>query len=1127
MSHKDLSAGEKRALLKELLRRKAGEGKSFFPLSRGQQSLWFMQQLAPQSAAYNLMYAWRIRSGLNLSALGRAAQALVNRHASLRTVYGMDEGKPVQRVLEYQPVAFGVEDATGWCEERVRRGVTEAAHRPFDLGRDCLLRVNVYTRGPRDHILHLTFHHIGVDFPSVVRLVDELFTLYAAEANGSAAHLAAPARQYTDFVEWQAKLLEGAEGERLWGYWRDELSGELPVLNLQTDRPRPPAQTYGGDVEHFKLDDDTARRLRGFAKGEGLTPYVVLLAAFYALLYRYTGQEDILVGSPFDDRARAEFEQVVGYFVNPVVLRARPRAELTARQFLQKVRRTVLSALEHQDYPFALLVERLQPTRDPSRSPLCDIMFIMQKTARGAAKGRTAADASPLELLLLGESGARAKAGGLEVEAFKLTEQVSQLDMTLMMVDTGERIYGCLPYNTDLFDRETMTRLGAHYRTLLAGMLDNPDARLVELPLLSSAEERRVLHEWNETTLAYPEDQCVHQLFERQAKRTPQATAVVCESERLTYEELNGRANQLAHHLHSLGVGPEMRVGLCVGRSVRMIVGLLGALKAGGAYVPLDPTYPAERLAYMLEDARAGVLLAEREAFERLPPIARGTRVVLLDEDWETIARQSRTNPEKETAPTNLAYVVYTSGSTGRPKGVMVEHRSVVNLAAAHGEAIYKRQRGRALRATLNPALAFDACIERVLLLLSGHAVHVTTDEVRRDPAAFLDYAAQQGLDALDFTPSHLRLLVEAGLLERQDVAARVVIVGGEAVDEQLWRRLTRHAGVEFYNVYGPTECTVNATYRAMKDSPSSPVIGRPLPNVKVYLLDAQGRAVPPGLPGEIYVGGAGVARGYLNAPGLTAERFLPDPYSQVPGARRYKTSDLARYLPDGSIEFLGRNDEQIKLRGFRIEPGEIASVLGEFEGVKEALVLAAGAPDGDKCLAAYLVAETGVALAPTELKRFLRSRVPEYMVPASFTILDALPLTPNGKVDRRALPPPLAQAEEFFVAPRNSIEDELARMCGRVVGRERVGVHDNFFDLGGHSILATQLVMRAREVFDVDLPLRAVFESPTVAGLALAVIRERLVREDAQEIERLLDELESAPEESLRGLLDNGAGNG
>jgi amino acid adenylation domain-containing protein len=907
-------------------------------------------------------------------------------------------------------------------------------------------------------------------------LTHELGVLYQADRSSTPAPLAPVTWQYTDYVHRQAAMVSSPEGEPLWTYWQRQLAGALPVLNLPTDRPRPPVQTYQGASHPFRLDKQLTGQLKAFAKAKGITLYMTLLAAFQVLLSRYTGQDQILVGSPTAGRNWAELSEIVGYFVNPVVLRADLSGDPSFEAFLGQVRQTVLDALEHQDYPFALLVERLQPVRDLSRSPLFQVMFALQTAPVVADEGLTA--------FALGEPGAQMHLGELLVESVALEQRVAQFDLSLVMAEEDGGLVASLEYNTDLFDAATMRRMAGHFQTLLGGILAHPEQRLSVLPLLTEAERHQLLVEWNSTQADYPRDVCIHQLFEAQAERTPDAVAAVFAEKRLTYGELNSRANQLAHHLRTLGVGPEIRVGICMERSLEMVVGLLGILKVGGAYVPLDPAYPKERLAFMLEDAQVPALLTQQRLVERLPE--HGARIVSLDSGWEAIAQQSSENPVSGATADTLAYMIYTSGSTGKPKGVKIPHAGLVNLVTWHQRAYGVTP---ADRATQLAGPAFDASVwELWPYLTAGASIHIPDEEICASASHLSKWLAAEAI-SICFLPTPM---VEGVLAEKgsRDLPLRALLTGGD----KLQRGPRKPLPFSLVNHYGPTENTVVTTCApvpTIQETATPPPIGHPIANTQIYLLDRHLQPVPIGVPGDLYVGGVGLARGYLNRADLTAAQFIPNAFSDTPGARLYKTGDLVRYLPDGNLEFLGRIDHQVKIRGFRVELGEIEAVLGQHPAVREVVVIAREDVAGDKRLVAYLVATQQPSPSQHELRNFLKEKLPDYMVPAAFMWLDALPLTPNGKVDRPALPTPDragSNVDGAFVGPRTPVEQALAGVWAELLGVERVSIHDNFFELGGHSLLATRLLSRLRDAFQVELPLRRLFADPTIAGLACAI---------------------------------------
>ncbi|HEX8651125.1 MAG TPA: non-ribosomal peptide synthase/polyketide synthase [Pyrinomonadaceae bacterium] len=1058
------------------------------PLSRGQQALWFLHRMEPESAAYNIASAVRIRSDLNVPALRCAFQALVDRHPSLRTTFTAIHGEPVQRVHDYMEVSFHEEDASAWNKTSFEARLIEEAHRPFDLEQGPLLRVRLFTRSTHEHVLLLVVHHIVADLWSLAVLLDELRLLYTAKGTDTpSANLAPLELQYTDYVRWQEEMLQGAEGASDWAYWEKQLTGELPVLELPADRPRPPVQTYRGASQSVRLSAGLTAALKTLGQQRGATLYMTLLAAFYVLLHRYTGQEDILVGSPTAGRGRSGLAGLVGYFVNPLVMRARLFGNPTFETFLDQVRRSVLAGFEHQDFPFALLVERLQPVRDPSRSPLFQTMFVLQKAHLLNEEG--------LAAFALGEAGARMKLGELELESVALDQRAAQFDLTLTMAEADDHLAASFEYNTDLFEAATIRRMLRHFQTLLEGIVTDPGARLSSLPVLTASERHQLLCERNDTKADYPQEQCVHQLFEAQVERTPEAVAIICEDEQLTYGELNRRANQLAHYLRRLGVGPEVKVSIRVERSIEMLVGLLGILKAGGAYVPLDPKLPPERLSFILEDAQVKILLTQQQL--RTSPPETDARVVCLDTvDWGVISREREENPASEVTPDHLAYVIYTSGSTGTPKGVMIQHRSLVSYITTACVEYQLEPNDRVLQFS---SISFDTSAEEIYPCLArGATLVLRADSMMDSTLAFLQKCEDWSLTVLDLPTSYWHELT-AGVCEQGlalPSSLRLVIIGGErALPERLatWKQCVGQQ-MRLVNTYGPTEATIVATMcdlspaEVLNTAPEREVpIGRAIRNTQVYLLDQYLEPVPVGVPGELYIGGVGLARGYLNRAELTAERFIPDPFSGEAGARLYQSGDLARYLPSGEIEFLGRIDQQVKVRGFRVELGEIEATLSEHEAVREAAVLCREDAPGEKRLVAYLVARREQPPTVSGLRKFLKQKLTEYMMPSAFVMLEAMPTTTSGKIDRRALPASVRvrpELDEALATPRTITEKVLADIWARVLGIEQVGIHDNFFELGGDSILSIQIIARANEA-GLRLTPKQLFQHQTIAELA------------------------------------------
>ncbi|WP_258003824.1 non-ribosomal peptide synthetase [Fischerella thermalis] len=1000
-----------------------------YPLSYGQRALYFLHQLAPESPAYNIANAVRIRGELDIAALHRAFQTLVERHSSLCTTFTNADGQPMQQIHKHTEVCWQQEDATTWDEEFLSDHLLEEAYRPFNLEQDPLMRVSLFTRSPQEHILLLVVHHIVADFWSLTVLMDELGTLYQAEKNNTPVILPPLFWQYTDYVQKQAKMLASPEGEHLWGYWQKQLAGELPVLNLPTDRPRPAIQTYQGASFSCKLSAELTQKLKDLSRKRGVTLYTTLLAAFQVLLYRYTGQEDLLVGSPTTGRSQTNVTGLVGYFVNPVVLRANLSGNPTFDEFLTQVRSCVLDAFDRQDYPFARLVEQLQPVRDPSHSPLFQVMFVLQKAHLLNESG--------LAAFALGETGARIKLGELELESLALEQRIAHFDLTLMMAEVDETLSASWQYNTDLFDAATITRMASHFQTLLEGIVADSQQHIALLPLLTEWEQQQLLVEWNATQVNYAHAPCLHQQFEAQVEQTPDVVAVVFEQEQLTYTELNRRANQLAHYLQTLGVKPEVLVGIYLERSQEMVVSILATLKAGGAYVPLDPSYPQERLAFMLKDAQVSVLLTQEKFLTALPE--HRAKVVLVDKNNEVWASESVDNPVSQVTTDNLAYVIYTSGSTGKPKGVMNTHRGICNRLSWMQETYQLTTVDRVLQKT---PFSFDVSIWEFFWPLTTGAVSVIARPGGHQDSAYLVKLIQeQQITTIHFVPSMLQVFLEELGVETC-YCLRQVMCSGEALPFQLQERFFARLDADLHNLYGPTEAAIDVTFWVCeRQSRTHTVpIGRPIANTQIYLLDNHLQPVPVGVPGELHIGGVGLARGYLHQPELTALKFIPNlfnnskfkipteaalPLQNSKSNRLYKTGDLARYLPDGNIEYLGRLDDQVKLRGFRIELGEIEAVLSQHPALREVVVLireierreqhrdftplvdvensstitglrrllkgelaASGADSRNQQLVAYCVSHHQPAPTTTELRRFLLEQLPDYMVPAAFVML-------------------------------------------------------------------------------------------------------------------------------------------
>jgi amino acid adenylation domain-containing protein len=1101
------------------------------PLSHGQRALWFLHQLAPESPAYNLAGAARIRARLDVRALERAFQSLVDRHPSLRTTFVVRDDHAAQLVHGRAQVCFRHESVPEGGEPPLAELLSEEAHRPFDLEQGPLMRVSLFQTAEDDYTILLVIHHIVADFWSIALLVKELGEFYRAETTGASPALIPLKASYADYARRQSEALAGPEGERLWDYWRRELEHAPAVLSLTGDRPRPPVQTYAGAAHAFRLPTPLTMRLKTLAAENAATLYVLLLAAFQILLRRYTGQDDFLVGSPVSGRERAEWAGVVGYFVNPLALRARFEGSQSFVELMGDLHRSVLDARRHQDYPFALLVERLQPERDLSCSPLFQVMFTSPHSP--------AFSGADLRAFAVGGSAGGLDVGGVLWEPSPLELRASQFDLTLMAAEAGDEVAASFQYNTDLFDAVTVERMALHFRTLLEDIAAHPEKKVANLRLLPAEEWRGLVVELNDTTRVLHGPVAVHRCFEEQAERTPDAVALVFEDEQMTYGELNRRANALARRLKKLCASEELRVGICLERSPQMLVALLGVLKAGGAYVPLDPSYPLPRLEWILEDAAAPVLLTQR-SLTGLFPEGR-CRKVVPDADPEVFAPEGVGNLDDPTEPDAAAYVIYTSGSTGRPKGVVVTHRNVANFFAAMDDALRPQRPGTWLAVT---SISFDISVLELLWTLArGFRVVVQAEQgalvgAEEDDAADSSLAARlasHNVTHMQCTPSlaaalstDSAALCALGSLDR-------LLLGGEELPAPLAERLRAKLAGELLNMYGPTETTVWSLTHTVAEPSRSVPIGRPVANTQVYVTDASVQLKPTRVPGEALLGGDGVARGYLNRPGLTAERFIPDPFGDRPGARLYRTGDLVRHMPDGVIEFLGRADHQVKIRGHRIEPGEIEAGLRLHPSVGEAVVVARESRPGEKRLTAYLVPANagsngaGARHAPRAshdfdtagVQRFLKETLPAALVPSAFVILEELPRTPNGKIDRRSLPAPAAHGAsrgEEYVAPRTPTEKELAEIWESLLGAERVGAHDNFFEAGGHSLAATLLATRIRSRFSVSLTLGTLFEYPTIAELAGLVEESILAKSGDDRVRELLSMLEGLDdEEALR----------
>jgi amino acid adenylation domain-containing protein len=1043
-------------------------------LSFAQQRLWFLHQLEPESVAYNLPRAIRLTGDLNIEALAQSFSEIVRRHEVLRTTFRTVQGEPIPAIAPAAPIHLPITNLQTLAEEASRRAVqdltAQEAQQPFDLAQGPLFRLNLLKLSPSEHVLLLTLHHIVSDAWSTGVLVQEMVALYDAFTKAEPSPLPELVIQYADFADWQRQ--QQAQRKTQLTYWQQQLAGALPILQLPTDRPRTALQNHQGAKRSCSISPALTDALKQLSQSTGTTLFMTLLAAFKVLLHRYTQQTDMVVGTPIANRNRAELEGMIGFFINTLVLRSDLSGDPSFRALLGQVREVALDAYAHQDLPFEVLVEALQPERSLSRNPLFQVMFALHNVPM-----------APLEL------------ADLTLESLKSETGMAQVDLSLDLIETSEGLQAELEYSTDLFEEETIARMLGHFQVLLAGIIANPDQPISQLPLLTAVEQHQILTQWNPPSQEDPCSLCIHELFEAQVARSPQAIAIAFAGQQLTYAELNTRANRLAHYLRSRGVQPDQLVGLCVERSLEMAVGVLGILKAGGAYVPLDPAYPPERLAFILGDAQIDLLLTQSTLLANLP--THQAKVICLDTELPH-KPDATENPTRAAAPDRLAYVIYTSGSTGMPKGVLITHQALVSHSQTAADIYQLQGSDRVLQFA---SLSFDVAAEELFpTWLRGGSV-VLREEETLELDRFQAFLTEAQLTVLNLPTAYWHEWVTY-LTERQlplPPALRLVIVGTEPASPEKLRLWQSFAGnsIRWLNAYGPTEATISTTvYEAPSLFPKSLTsipIGRPLPQVQVYLLDPALNLAPIGVPGELCIAGRSLARGYLNHPDLTTEKFIPNPFGTAAADRLYKTGDFARYLPDGNIELLGRMDRQVKIRGFRIELAEIEARLAQSPAVREAVVVVQDLAEGDRTLVAYIVPEsrslpstrTDPLLVQT-LRDYLSKIVPSYIIPSYFVALEALPLLPNGKVDRRSLLSlPVEHKPQPTILPQTEIEQAIATLWQQALQVDNIGLHDNFFEMGGHSLLMVRVQSQLLERFHQNLSLLDLFRYPTIHSLA------------------------------------------
>jgi len=1052
--------------------------KNSFPLSFAQQRLWFLDQLEPNTSTWNIPIGFRLTGNLNEEALQNAILKIVERHEVLRTTFAIENGQPVQVIQPTGNVHLSIRDLTRLSSKarnvEFHKLAKEESGQPFSLATGPLFRPILFRLSADQYCFLLIKHHIISDAWSIGLYLKELRYFYNEACGFTQKPLPEIKIQYADFSVWQREWLRGSELQKQISFWKELLGSHPPVLQLPLDKPRPSVQTFPGEVAQVKYSVELCNRVRELAKTNGATMFMALLSAFKILMQRYSGQDDIVVGSPIAGRNRAESEALVGFFVNNMVLRTDLSGDPTFLEVLSRVKKMSLSAYAHQDLPFEKLVEELQPDRDLSLPPLFQVLFVFQN--------------APVE--------------HLEFQDVKLRRVVSKhrtsrFDLTLYMAEKAKgpkRLVGVFEYNTDLFEEETIRRMISHLEQILWAIVEKPEIKIANVPLLSAAEFDKLIKRWNETGEEYSDTLCFQQLFEKQVAATPDAVAAEYSSEKITYLQLNKRANQLAIYLQDSGIGGDDLVGICMERSIDMLVALLAVMKAGAGYVPADPAYPKDRITYMLEDAKVSALISESKTLQYIGQANLQCNALAIDVEWPEISRNDASNLQPVSAANGLAYVIYTSGSTGRPKGVAISHQALINFLTTMQRKPGLVEADRLLAVT---TLSFDiAGLELYLPLLTGATVVIASREISADGRKLASTLDEAKISIMQATPATWRMLLDAGWTGDKKLKA---LCGGEAMPRDLAEKLVERTE-SLWNMYGPTETTIWSAVQKVDKTDRPIPIGKPIGNTKVYILDKNFNPVPTGIFGELYIGGDGLARGYLHRSDLTAEKFIPNPFAEKEGARMYATGDSARFFKDGSIDFVGRLDHQVKVRGFRIELGEIESSLVKRNDIDKAVVIVREDKPGDKRLVGYLIA-SGSEATLADLRTHLLETLPEYMLPSAYVYLDAFPMTSNGKIDRKSLPAPESGRPELgadYVAPKSELERAVALAWEKVLDIEKVGVNDNFFDLGGHSLLLVQVQTILSEKFRRDFSILDFFRYPTIETLAQHISAEPAAVEDS-----------------------------
>jgi len=1070
------------------------------PLSYAQQRVWFIVQYELESLVFNILVGFHIKGNLNVKALNQAFSEIIRRHESLRTTFSIIDGIPHQVISSEIPNKIPLVDlqhVTPINREHEAQHLFDAnAQKPMDLTRE-VIRPLLIKVSPEEYWFQINVHHISTDGWSQSILFNELSVLYKAYTKEKSSPLPKLPIQFADFTFWQRDWLKGETIGNLLSYWSRKLK-DIPHLALPTDHPRPTVQTYRGETQYFLIPKDLTNKLRELGYKNNSTNFIILLAAYKVLLMRYSGQEDICIGTPIAGRNKIEVENLIGLFVNTLVLRTDLSGNPSFYEIIERVRETTIDAYDHQDIPFEKLVAELNPDRDMSHTPLFQTMFAYQNTPE-----------SNLEL------------EGLQLAPIAVPSKIVRYDLVLSILEISEGLSGYFRYNCDIFEKDTIKRLAKGFLRLLESIVNNPDQKIEILPLLNESETNQILFDWNNTSRDFPIDQCIHHLIEEQVELNPDAPAAIFRNQQLTYQELNILSNQFAHHLIKRGVGPEICVGICVERSIELVIGILGVLKAGGVYVPLDPKYPKERLAFIINDANISIVITQDHLISQLPKYE--TTVLCIDSDDDILNYECKDNPTRKLNSNNLAYIIYTSGSTGDPKGVAIKHRSLVsNLIWSNNHLFHEKR-------VLIPAvidIAFDPSLKQLLSpLLRGERVWILPNDVSSDPFEFyklLNTVEKKGINCVPSMWMALLDVFELNEFKSQNGSISYLFTGAEIFPKQLIdRTFALFPEIEIWNLYGPTESTISVT-AAKIEADSIITIGNPIANTQIYILNNNLQPVPIGVSGNIFIGGEGLARGYQNNPALTAEKFIPNPFGCFQGSRLYSTGDRARWQSDGNIVFLGRLDHQVKIRGFRIEIGEIEAALFNMPGVQDVVVVTNEDPLTGKELGAYIVPNKNFEITTEDAKLYLKNILPKYMIPSKIIFLDKLPLSTIGKIDRNGLPGFAQTRSESnipYTPPQSNVERVLTGLWVEVLHIERVGIHDNFFNLGGHSLLATMLVSRIRKVFPFDLSLQNFFQGPTIEDLTQFLITNESHPGEVNEIAKIFLHIKTLTDEELKSV--------